>query len=148
MFVDREKTMNKLILICIVVFLSVASNAQENIKPKLEELNQDQLEHALKHASKTVNTGKILFAAGAGASTAGFILFVSGINDALGSDADTDVKIYGGSLFLVCGFVSTVIGVPVWISGSNKKKKISLELAKFNTPGLSSITGVGIKVRF
>jgi hypothetical protein len=39
-------------------------------------------------------------------------------------------------------------GIPVWIVGGSKKKKIELELAKFKSPGSASINGVGIKVRF
>ena len=140
--------MIKLISICLLVFLTVVSNAQENTNQNSEKLKQDQLELSLMRASKNIKTGKILTFAGAGASAVGVILFNSGINDALGSDSDEDVKIWGGSLFVICGFVSTVIGVPVWISGSTKKKKITLELAKFNPPGVASINGIGIKVRF
>jgi hypothetical protein len=148
MSVTLENIMKTMILICLLVFFTLVSKAQENKKPKYEEFNQDQLQLAFIKASKNVRTGKILTFAGAGAFSAGAILFISGMNDALVSDSDADVKVWGGFGLVLGGFVSTVIGVPVWIAGSTKKKKISLELVKFNPTGAASINGVGIKVSF
>ena len=140
--------MKKIITICSLVLLTVLCNAQENNKPKYSEFNQDQLNLALKQASKTIQTGKILTFVGAGAFTTGVILMTSGLGDIVDGDSNPEAKLGGGYVLFLGGFVSTIIGVPVWLVGANKKNKIELELVKFNPKGISSINGIGIKVRF
>jgi hypothetical protein len=140
--------MKKLVSISLLVSLTVMCNAQENNKPKYSDLNQDQLNFALKQASKTVKTGKILAFVGAGAFTTGVILMTSGVGDIVDGDSNPEAKIGGGYVLFLGGFVSTVIGVPVWIVGANKKNKIELELVKFKTLGSSSINGIGLKIKF
>jgi hypothetical protein len=140
--------MKKLISICLLVLLALRCNAQEHYKQKYSELNQDQLYFALKKASKTVKTGKILTIAGPCAITTGVLLFIGGVNEALAGDSISEVKIAGGYVFILGGIVSTIAGVPVWISGAKKKKKVTLELEKFNLKGTASTYGIGIKVMF
>jgi hypothetical protein len=48
----------------------------------------------------------------------------------------------------IIGGVTTWIGIPVWIAGSNRKKKIEIEKVKFNSPATASIKGIGLKIRF
>ena len=140
--------MKKLISIGLLVLLALRCNAQEHYKQKYSELNQDQLNFELKKASKTVKTGKILTFAGPCAFAAGVLLFISGVNEDLSGDSNSEVKIVGGYVFVLGGFVSTIAGVPVWISGAKKKKKVTLELEKYNLKGTASTYGIGIKVMF
>jgi hypothetical protein len=140
--------MKKLISICLLLFLVVCVNAQEKSKSKYSEFNQDQLNLALKQASKSIKTGKILTFVGAAAFTTGVIIFASGVEDALNSSSNSSAKLGGGYALFLGGFVSTLIGIPVWIVGASKKNKIELELVKFNPKGSSSINGIGLKIRF
>lgn len=140
--------MKKLILISLLVSLTVMCNAQEINKPKYSELNQDQLNLALKQASKTVKTGKILTWGGLGVVSIGIGMWIyAGTKSVVDGSDNTNSATMGTFLFFVGG-ASFYTGIPVWIVGANKKKKITLELAKFNPPGSSSINGIGIKVRF
>jgi len=140
--------MKKLITICLLLFLVVTGNAQEKSKSKYSELNQDQLNLALKQSSKSIKTGKVLTFIGATAFTAGVIIFANGVEDAVNSSPDSSSKLGGGYALFLGGFVSTVIGIPVWIVGVSKENKIELELVKYNPKGSSSINGIGLKIRF
>ena len=53
-----------------------------------------------------------------------------------------------GLYFLGGGFLFELIGIPTVITESNRKTKIEIELAKFNTKGSASIDGIGLKIRF
>jgi hypothetical protein len=48
---------------------------------------------------------------------------------------------------MVGGIIIEVFAIPTWIIGSNQKKEIELEMAKFNPPGSASINGIGLKIR-
>lgn len=64
--------------------------------------------------------------AGIGITTAGLGLTTIGLF-AIGSSQTWDGAIIGGYIFLIGG-VTTLIGVPVWITGSVKRKNISKAL--------------------
>jgi hypothetical protein len=116
--------MKKLITIYLLLFLVVTGNAQEKSKSKYSELNQDQLSLALKQASKSIKTGKILTFVGATAFTTGLIIFANGVEEAFNSSSNSSSALGGGYALFLGGFVSTVIGIPVWIGGASKKNKI------------------------
>jgi len=136
--------MNRLISICFLLFFVVIGNAQVNNKANLSELNQDQLNLALKRSSKTIKTGKILTRAGVGSAAIGFVLIVYSLKDLPNSKN----KAIAGEILFFGGCTSFVIGVPVWIVGANKKTKIELELVKFNPQGSASINGIRLRIRF
>jgi hypothetical protein len=139
--------MKKLISICLFVFLAVIGNAQEKSKPKLNELNQDQLNLALKKSQNTVTVGKVLTLGGLGVSMIGMtITLAAGLKSIDGSD-NSDTALAGAYIMLF-GSCTSLIGIPVWAFGAGKKKNIELELAKFKTPGSASINGIGIKINF
>lgn len=140
--------MKKLFAICLLLFIAVLCNAQNNNKPKYNELNHDQLNIAFKQASEAVKTGKILTFIGAGAFVTGSIIFSNGLGDLVEGSSTTENKLGGGYALIIVGMASTITGAIVW--GHNKKKKdyIELELVKFNPKGSASINGIGIKVRF
>ena len=143
----KANLMNRLISICIMVFLTVMCNAQEKNKSKYSGLNQDQLNLALTKSINTIRVGKTLTFVGLGVMlTATTILMVEGFKAIEGEGnsktAETAAYVLFSSGFLVYA------GIPVWIVGANKKKNIQLELAKFKTPGTGSIYGVGVKINF
>ena len=72
----------------------------------------------------------------------------NGVEDAIDANPNAEEKIGGGYVLVLGGLFSTLIGVPVWIVGENKKNKVELELVKFNPNGSASINGIGIKISF
>ena len=140
--------MKGLISICFMVFLTIMCNAQENTKPKYSELNQDQLNVALKRAKNTATTGIILTSVGAVVASIGMVTAANeGVKWIEGENSDENTVTAGASAMIVGG-ITTLIGIPVWIVGASKKKNIQIELAKFRTPGSVSINGIGLKIRF
>jgi hypothetical protein len=137
----------KLISICFLLFFVVTGNAQVNNKPKLNELNQDQLNLALTKSKKTTITGIILTSAGFGAAIIGERIVVDEASKWPGPNYNEN-RANTGSAMLIIGGATMCIGIPLWIVGANKKNKIELELVKFNPKGSASINGIGLKVRF
>jgi hypothetical protein len=135
--------MKKLFSIWFLLFFVVTGNAQVNNKTKWSELNQDQLNLALKRSKKTIKTGKILTFVGLGVATIDMVVvfFAGGFGKSNGNSS------YTGS-FIEAGIITMYIGIPVWIVGATKKKNISLELVKFKPTGSASINGAGLKIRF
>jgi hypothetical protein len=140
--------MKKLFSICLSLFLSVLCNAQENSKPKYNELNQDQLNLALTKSEKTVKTGKILTFVGLGVESSGIAILIYAGSKSLLDGSDNSNLATAGLCLFGAGGISMLSGIPVWISGANKKHEITLEMLKFHPPGSASINGIGIKVRF
>jgi hypothetical protein len=58
--------MKKLISICMLLFFVVTGSAQVNNIPKLNELDQDQLNLELAKSSKKIKAGKIWTGVGIG----------------------------------------------------------------------------------
>ena len=140
--------MKKLISICLLLFIVVIGNAQVNDKPKLNELDQDQLNLAFKRAKNTATTGIILTSVGTVVASIGMVMAINeGVKWVAGENSDENTVTAGTSAMIVGG-ITALIGIPVWIVGASKKKNIQLELAKLNTPGSASIYGIGLKIRF
>jgi hypothetical protein len=137
--------MKKLILICFLLLFVAIANAQENKKSKWSELNQDQLNLALKHSSITSKAGMVLTFAGGGAAIIDFARFFI---ESGGGGKKTYTKTPELSGFFYAGLITLHTGIPLWIVGSIKKNIITLELVKFNTTGSASINGIGLKIRF
>ena len=137
--------MKKLISICLLVFLTVLSNAQENNKPKLNELNLDQLNLELTKSLKKIKAAKIWTGVGAGLGITGGLLLHYGSQQSGWDGMGPSVS---GGFIMAFGLVSVGLAIPTWIRGSKRKKAIELELVKFNPPGSASINGIGLKIRF
>jgi len=144
--------MKKLISICLLVFLTVLCNAQENNKPKLNELNQDQLNLELTKSLKKIKAAKIWTGVGAGLGITGGIIIYSGTKKYNSEESSGIVNFNEGLIFgipiLALGIVTVGLAIPTWTKASKRKTDIELELVKFNSPGSASINGIGIKVRF
>jgi hypothetical protein len=140
--------MKKLISICLLLFYVVIGNAQENPKPKLNELTPDQLILELNKAQNTVTTGKVITLIGfSGVLIGTSILFIEAIKWA-GEDNPDENTAEAGAYFMLFGSITSTIGIPVWIVGAHKRNKVELELAKFHQNGSASIYGIGLKIRF
>jgi len=140
--------MKKLISICFLLFFVVTGNAQLNTKPQLNELNQDQLNHALTKSIKTINTGKILTFTGVGVSCLGLAIVMGTLLGGIETGTLNDNTGQAGAIIMCAGGGISLIGIPVWIVGASKKHKITLDLVKFNPPGSASLNGIGLKIRF
>lgn len=141
--------MKKSISLCFLLLFAVIGNAQVNTKAHLNELSQDQLDLALIKSNNTIKVGKILTFSGLGISAAAIaISFVSITNTVFREPLDSSKGMMAAGFMIIIGAGSTLIGIPVWIGGASKKHKITLELAKFNSPVLAAINGVGLKIRF
>ena len=144
--------MRKLISICLLVFLTVLCNAQENNKPKLNELNQDQLNLELTKSLKKIKAAKIWTGVGAGLGITGGIIIYSGTKKYNSEESSGIVNFNEGLIFgipiLALGIVTVGLAIPTWTKASKRKTDIELELVKFNSPGSASINGIGIKIRF
>jgi len=144
--------MKKLISICFMAFFAVIGNAQKLNKTNLNELNQDQLNLALTKSIKTIKTCKILTGVGVGLGITGGILLINDMNK---RNNNTGVlgglptgETAAGLLMLTGGIITEVIGIPVCIKESKRKKDIEIELIKFSPKGSASINGIGLKIRF
>ena len=144
--------MKKSIAICLLIFFTVIGYAQVNNKPKLNELEQDQLNLELTKSLKKIKSAKIWTGVGAGLAITGGVLLIDDANkrhnqtgwlSGLPSD-----ETGAGALMLAGGIIIEVFAIPTWIIGSNRKKEIEIELVKFNPPGSASINGIGLKIRF
>ena len=140
--------MKRLISICLLLFFCSIGNAQVNNKPKLNELNQDQLNLALAKSKKTIKTGKIITFLGLGVTSIGVVMLINEASELVADDNPSGNSASSGLNVAIIGGVTTWIGIPVWIAGSNRKKKIEIELVKFNPKGSVSINGIGLKIRF
>jgi hypothetical protein len=140
--------MKKLFAFCILIFITAILNAQVNTKPKLNELNQDQLNLALKKSQKTITIGKSLTFGGFGVTFVGMMTAIAAGMKSLDDGSDNSGTALTGAYLMLFGSCTFLAGIPVWTVGRDKKKKIELELAKYKTPGTTSINGIGLKIQF
>ena len=110
-------------------------------------MSQDQLNFALERAESRLRTGRKLTIFGAVIGIAGFTTFV--FDKGTGESVDSMVTTAIAEVFITgIGLGMMGAGIPNWISGKNKKSKIEIELVKFKSPGMASINGFGIKIKF
>jgi hypothetical protein len=137
-----DNNMKKLILVFLLMFFVTSIDAQP-----YNSLNEEQLNLSLDNA-------KIKIKKGSRATLIGGIAGITGVALLPFSKSRIDVEgnsSYGARIavgYCLIGYsiVSISIGVPKWINGGVKRKKIELELVKFKNT--ASINGVGVKVRF
>jgi hypothetical protein len=106
----------------------------------ITDLNEAQLNYLYQRAESNIKTGKIATFAGAGTFFLGAILAVNGANNWVfnGGNINQLDKVTAGSLLMVAGMGSFAVGVPFWIVGANRKKKIEIVLVQMK---YSSFTG-------
>jgi hypothetical protein len=138
--------MKKSIIVSFLIFFTLIGNGQVNKKSYYSELNQDQLNHALQKAKNNITAGVILTVIGLSSVFTGTVLLTEG---AVADDLDKSVDmIFAGTFIDIGGGIITLIGIPVWVIGADKKRRIKIELVKFNPTRSTSINGVGLTIRF
>ncbi len=137
--------MKKLIVISLIIFLAIPAEAQS-----YSTMNQEQLQFALEKAKSKTSTGAVLTVLGTLATVGGTILYVNGLNgivyDDYGNIQDNTNEALGGIFVMCAGMGMLGAGIPIWITGANKKEKIELQLLKYQ--GSASALGVGFKITF
>ena len=151
----KKGIMKKLTLVLLIVCFAFSVNAQWyynsfNVS-NMNELNQDQLNLSLTKANQSIKTGQIMTGVGAGVCIIGAIMYSSGLSNIVSSTTYSGIdeglnKGIAGAYIAGAGAIVAGIGIPVWISGKNKKNDIEVALVKFKPTG--SINGIGLKIRF
>jgi hypothetical protein len=119
--VNRTNTlMRKSIFLFLLFLLSHVTSFSQSIysKENLEKASMEELGVYLQVSQKLKRTGTVMSVAGPAALIAGSIAYSKAIND--GSWYGSPVGYY----LILGGFVTTVIGVPVLLTGSSRVKRI------------------------
>lgn len=137
--------MNKLIFAFFLTLLTFQAEAQG-----YNSLNQAQLKLSLDQANKKISTGKTLTFLGSLTTIGGFALYISGLNGLIDenytNDDSSTSKMFGGLFVSLGGIGMLGAGIPIWITSSNRKDKIELQLLKYN--GSTSALGIGLRFTF
>lgn len=120
----------------------------------INDLSEVQLNYSLQRAEANVHTGKILTYSGIGAFTLGTIIAASGVHGFWNGVGDDDLNQYvAGSMLMLLGMGSTAVGIPFWISGAIRKKKVEIALLRFNSSAFTGYRqpeqiGLSLKISF
>lgn len=130
-----------LIIIACLITVSMHLSAQNYTLT-----DQQQLQKDLEKASSKARVGIALTGVGLAAAGVGYALYMSD---------ETSLGEMMSGFFIMLGGVGMVAGgVPTWITGHVKKKKIELELVKYNNavasyPGSKKpVYGAGLRITF
>ena len=93
-------------------------------KQNLENATQDELNHYMGMAKKTKKTGFTMLIAGTASATIGILIVA---NSNILSD---DGGFAAGTLMSLAGIVTTIVGIPILITGSSRVKNIN-EIKKY-----------------
>jgi hypothetical protein len=134
-------------LICFIALLLIATD----LEAQYSTMTQKQLEIALDQAKKRTNTGTGLVIVGSIALITGGVLYLSGLNQLLSFETDTDINAeFNKSMIGIgvgaAGTAMVAVGIPLWIVGKNKQDKVLIYLAKFDEQ--SYIPSVGFHLYF
>ena len=140
----------KKIIILFFVFVIVL-NLQAQKKINLSELDIDQLNLYKEQAIKMRNTGIGLTFGGGAVFITSTLLLTNWIEKHPIFDGDdrnyTAPNIY--AILMICGGVSGISGIPVWIIGGVRRSNTEIALKKFDIkPENSMAFGLGVTLRF
>jgi hypothetical protein len=145
----------KKLIILLFVFIACNSNAQWYTRQfgvdSINQLNKEQLNIAFTKAEKIANTGKVLIIVGVPTFIVGGVIVLGALGEEIvriitfspdhsWSAGDT------GAVIACIGAVSTLVGIPLGLTGNERKSSITLQLAKFNDT--SYIPSIGIRITF
>ena len=120
----------------------------------INDLSQAQLNYALERAQSNVKIGRILTLSGVGAFTLGTFIAASSIVGFIDKWDSNDLDQYiAGGLLMLLGMGSTAAGIPIWILGATRKKKVEVALLRFNSSSITNYKlpqqfGLSLKVNF
>jgi hypothetical protein len=149
--------MKKFLLLLITGLFAISVQAQWYSRSygvnSINDLTEAQLNYALQRAEVNVKTGKILTFSGIGAFAIGTVIAATAVDDILTWDDADAGKFVAGGMLMYLGMGSTAVGIPFWIVGSTRKKKIEVSLLRFNSSAFTGYKqpeqfGLSVKVNF
>lgn len=120
----------------------------------INDLNETQLKYALQRAQANVKTGKILTFSGIGAFTLGTIIAANSLDEFWTGMDESDFDQYVvGSVLMLLGIGSTLVGVPFWIAGASRRTQVEVALLKFSSSAYTGFRqpeqlGLSVKINF
>ena len=141
--------MKKVIMLFLVFGITLNLTAQFLIN--LDTLNIEQLNLYKGKAVKIRNTGKILTIAGITTSVTSFGLLFGSlmIHGMTGPDVTPPTRMEFYATLCKCGIVTTIVGIPIWLTGGSRLKKAEIAIQKLNiVPENSMALGLGITINF
>jgi hypothetical protein len=148
--------MKKLVVIWLLLFFTIIGNtqwyhSQYNVS-NISELNQDQLNLALSESLKTIKAAENFAGIGVVVGITGTIILIDDRNKRMSNTGilgNLPTEETGlGALILAGGIITEVISITAWMTRSDRKKDIEIELVKFNPKGSASINGIGLIINF
>ena len=153
--------MKKFLLLLITGLFAISVQAQWYSRSygvdNINDLSEVQLNYALQRAESNVKTGKILTFSGIGAFALGTVIGVTALDDVFLNWDDSYDNYAGrylaGGMLMLLGMGSTALGIPFWIVGATRKKKIEVSLLRFNSSAFTGYKqpeqfGLSVKVNF
>lgn len=149
--------MKKFLVVLLFGFLAIDVQAQWYSRSfgvdNINDLNETQLNYSLKRAESNIKTGRILTFVGIGSFALGTVIAVSSIDGIWTGDNNELNKWAAGSMLMLLGMGSTVVGVPFWISGASRRNKIEISLLRFNSSAITGYkqaepVGLSLKINF
>ena len=131
--------MNKIILIFLILLSECAINAQSK--------NHMIFGNALAKDKKMQTAGTVLTLIGGATIFAGNIMY-SKIYDDYGNTYPPKDKLNTSCYIMAGGVVLLSAGVPLWVIGVSRERKITVEARLIKINGTASINGLGLKLRF
>ena len=150
--------MKKILVVALLGLLTISVQGQWYSRSfgvnSINELNEKQLNYALQRAQSNVKTGKILTYSGIGAFTLGTIIAATGVTGFWDGLDEGDLDQYvAGSMLMLLGMGSTLVGVPFWIVGARRKKQVEIALLRFDSSAYTGFQqpgqfGLSLKIQF
>jgi hypothetical protein len=144
---DTKSFPMKKIVMLYFVFGSVFSTMAQN-KIKTDTLNIQQLNLYLIKANNMSSAGKIITITGFATSAATLALLLNYITKhGIFEPDQTEPNTY--AILNLCGDAAMIVGIPLWLTGNNRKSKAQIALKKFEAKPENAFTvGLGLTIRF
>jgi hypothetical protein len=149
--------MKKFLVVALLGLLTISVQGQWYSRSfgvnSINDLSETQLNYALERAQKNVKTGKIMTLSGVGAFSLGMVIVATGLDD-IWKDSNNGFDQYvAGSMLMLLGMGSTLVGVPFWIVGAHRKKQVEIALLRFDSSAYTGFQqpgqfGLSLKIQF
>ena len=130
--------MKKISLIALFTFLLVLTSHSQGVysKQNLEQTSLEDLNLHLEKAHKLKKTGVIMSIAGPAGCLAGMTVAV------LAYAGGSEGEFIAGSFLFLGGFVTTVVGLPILITGSTRVKRVRTAISNHKGASLNISPGL------